>query len=139
MKPFLVRDTSSQWRYHFCRSGWSCLPPSFFGIERPLPAWLALDGLTLSGIPEYDDVGNIKLITDAENNTTSYIYDARNRVISETNEESGACHMVVQLNDADAGKLKSRHPKIFVNLTRPFPFRHYSSFFDRGPCRNQEA
>ena len=44
------------------------------------------DGYDIITLTNYDDVGNVRSVIDPENNTTSYVYDSRNRLVSETNE-----------------------------------------------------
>ena len=44
------------------------------------------DGDDIITLTNYYDVGNVLSIIDPENNATSYVYDSRNRLVSETNE-----------------------------------------------------
>ncbi len=59
-----------------------------------------------------DDVVEV-VIGPSDYKIRAWLYE-KGHVVSETTRDTGECDMTVQLSDSDSGKLKSRHPKIFV-------------------------
>lgn len=75
------------------------------GIER-------LRGGIETALTQKDETVSV-LIGPADYKIRAWLHE-KGHVVSESTRDTGACDMQVQLSDADAGKLKARHPDIIV-------------------------